>query len=83
MTLLILGCRGRVASTQPGQRHTGFEDSNSCVNVGSGSKATGQAAILTSIGENLALLNDGSNDESVLATVPASASPSLRIPDPG
>jgi hypothetical protein len=50
-----------------------FEDSNSSGNVGIDSKATGQKMILSNIGENLALLNNGGNDDSVPATVPGSS----------
>jgi hypothetical protein len=52
--------------------HTGFEDSNSFANVGIDSKAAGQRVILSNIGENLTLLNNGSNGDSVPATVPGS-----------
>jgi hypothetical protein len=49
---------------------TGFEDANSSANVGIDSKAAGQRVILASIGENLTLLNNGGNGDSVPATVP-------------
>src|SRR5919106_853510 len=52
--------------------HTGFEDSNSSANVGIDSKAAGQGMIPPNIGENLTLLNNGSNGDSVPATVPGS-----------
>jgi hypothetical protein len=52
--------------------HTGFEDSNSSANVGIDSKAAGQKMTLLNIGENLALLSNGSNSDSVPATVPES-----------
>ena len=51
-------------------RLTGFEDSNSSANVGIDSKAAGQGMILSNIGEILALLNNGSNADSVPATAP-------------
>ena len=50
--------------------HTGFEDSNSSTNVGIDSKAAGKKTILSNIGENLALLHNRSNGDSVPATVP-------------
>jgi hypothetical protein len=52
--------------------HTGFEDANSSTNVGIDSKATGQRPAPFNIGENLALLNNGSNGDSVPRTVPGS-----------
>jgi hypothetical protein len=57
---------------------TGFEDSNSSENVGIDSKATGQGMNQSNIGENLALLNNGSNGDSVPATVPGSEPVWLR-----
>jgi hypothetical protein len=51
--------------------YTGFEDSNSSANVGIDSKATGQGMTPPNIGENLALLNNASNGDSVPAAVPA------------
>jgi hypothetical protein len=51
------------------------------VNVGNGSKATGQGIVLSHIGENLALLNNGSNGHSVPATVPALKHSLQRIAD--
>jgi hypothetical protein len=50
--------------------HTDFEDMNSSANVGIDSKAAGHGTILASIDENLTLLNNGSNGDSVPATVP-------------
>ena len=52
--------------------HTDFEDSKSSANIGIDSKATGQRLILCNIGDNLALFNNGSNGDSVPATVPGS-----------
>jgi hypothetical protein len=63
------GNRGRLSRVAA---HTGFEDSNSSANVGIAGKAAGQRMILSNIGENLALLNNGSNGDSVPATVPGS-----------
>jgi hypothetical protein len=51
-------------------RLTHFEDSNSSANVSIDSKAAGQGLMLSNIGENLALLNNGSNGHSVSETVP-------------
>jgi hypothetical protein len=51
---------------------TGFEDSNSSANISIDSKAAGQRRIPPNIGENLTLLDNGSNGDSVPATVPAS-----------
>jgi hypothetical protein len=50
--------------------HTGFEDSNSSANVGIDSKAAAQGIVVCNMGENLVLLNNGSNGDSVPATVP-------------
>ena len=50
--------------------HTGFEDSNSSANAGIDSKASDQGMVPSNIGENLALLNNGSNGNSVPGTVP-------------
>jgi hypothetical protein len=50
--------------------HTGFEDENSSANVGIDSNAAGQRRAPFNIGANLALLNNGSNGDSVPATVP-------------
>jgi hypothetical protein len=50
--------------------HTGLEDPNSSTNVGIDSEAAGQRMILPNIGENPALLNNGSNGDSVPATMP-------------
>jgi hypothetical protein len=62
-----------VSRAQPARlRLTGFEDSNSSANVGIDSKAAAQGMILSNIGENTALLNNGSNGDSVPATVPGS-----------
>jgi hypothetical protein len=49
---------------------TGFEDCNSSANVGIDSKAAGQGMVPFYVGENLTLLNNGSNGDSVPATVP-------------
>jgi hypothetical protein len=49
---------------------TGFEDSNSSENVGIDSQAAGHGTVPSSMGENLALLNNGGNGDSVPATVP-------------
>jgi hypothetical protein len=49
---------------------TGFEDSNSYVNVGIDSKAAGQGIDLSNISENLTLFGNLSNGDSVPATVP-------------
>jgi hypothetical protein len=57
-------------SARPAAHLTGFEDSNSPTNVVKGSKAAGQGMISPNIGENLALLNNGGNGDSVPATVP-------------
>jgi hypothetical protein len=51
---------------------TGFEDSNSFTNVGIDSKAAGQRKLLSNIDENLTLLNNGGNVDSVPAAVPGS-----------
>jgi hypothetical protein len=53
-------------------RLTGFEDLNSSANVGINSNAAGQGMVPSNIGEKLALLNNGSNGDSVPATVPGS-----------
>jgi hypothetical protein len=57
---------------------TGFEDSSSSENVGIDSKAAGQRLIIANIGANMALLDDGSNGDSVPATVPESSLVRLR-----
>jgi hypothetical protein len=51
---------------------TGFEDAISFANVGIDSKATGQRMVLSNIHDNLTLLNNGSNGDSVPGTVPGS-----------
>jgi hypothetical protein len=56
-------------------RLTGFEDLNFSVNLGSLSKAAGQMTYLSKSNENLTLINNGGNGDSVPATVPASAPP--------
>lgn len=48
-----------------------LKDSNCFVNVDIDSKAAGQGMIPPNIGENLALLNNGGNGDSMPATVPA------------
>jgi hypothetical protein len=53
-------------------RLTGFEDSNSSTNVGIDSKAAGQGTVLSNIDENLTLLDNAGNGDSVPATVPGS-----------
>jgi hypothetical protein len=50
---------------------TGFEDFNSSANIGIDSKAAGQPVSWGNSSENLALLDNGNNGESVPATVPA------------
>jgi hypothetical protein len=51
--------------------HTGFEDLNSSANVSSGRNAAGQGMSRPKIIENLAVLSNGSNGDSVPVTVPA------------
>jgi hypothetical protein len=51
-----------------------FEDFSSCANGGSSSKSAGQPMSWCSSVENLALLDNGSNGDSVPASVPAWAS---------
>jgi hypothetical protein len=51
---------------------TGFEDSNSSANVGIDRKAAGHGMVPSNMGENLTLINNGSNGDSVPATVPGS-----------
>jgi hypothetical protein len=50
-----------------GCRLTGFEDSNSSANVDIGSIAAGHGIVLSTMGDNPALLNNGSNGDSVPA----------------
>jgi hypothetical protein len=50
--------------------HTGFEDLNFSANVSSSRNAAGQRMSQSNIGENLTLLSNGSNGDSVPATVP-------------
>jgi hypothetical protein len=62
----------QIDSRHAARRLTGFEDSNSSANVGIAGKAAGHGMVPSNIGENLALLNNGGNGDSVPATVPGS-----------
>jgi hypothetical protein len=50
---------------------TGFEDSNFFANADSSSKAADHRMGLSNISKNLSLIGNGSNSDSVPATVPA------------
>jgi hypothetical protein len=68
--LLVAEADGNRTRLSRDAAHTGFEDSNSSANVGIDSKAAGQGMILSNIGDNLVLLDNGSNGDSVPAIVP-------------
>ena len=54
-----------------GAAHTGFEDLHSSDDVDTSSKAAGQRTVSSNISKNMALSNNGSNGDSVPASVPA------------
>ena len=71
----------KATRSEQGRCSDRFEDSNSSANVGVASKTAGQKMVLSTIDENLALFNNGSNGDSVPATVPErEPTPPLRSP---